>query len=91
MTEAVLDLNRADPDALKLQRPLHDGKLVVARSGGLLEPNRKASAISVPKANPGPAGQKRFRDPAQLWFRIGGLVGKTGDDRRRVRGRHSIR
>jgi hypothetical protein len=43
------------------------------------------------QSEPGPAGQKRFRDSAQLWFGIGGSVGKTRDDRRRVRGRHSIR
>ena len=66
-TEAVFDLNRADPDALKLQRPLHDGKL----GGGTQRKSAGAEQESVgyfsTQSEPGPAGQKRFRDPAQIW------------------------
>ena len=64
-TEAVFDLNRADPDALKLQRPLHDGKL----GGGTQRKSAGAEQESVgyfsTKSEPGPAGQKRFRDPGK--------------------------
>ena len=66
MTEAVFDLNRADPDALKLQRPLHDGKL----GGGTQRKSAGAEQESVgyfsTKANPVRQGRRDFATRANL-------------------------
>jgi hypothetical protein len=65
-TEAVFDLNRADPDALKLQRPPHDGKL----GGGTQRKSAGAEQESVgyfsTKANPVRQGRRDFATRANL-------------------------